>query len=77
MTDPSYDYNANCRRWPEARGPLPVGTLEVEVTDPIRSAQGMDDLAGGFLDRHVRGMASDWLLARPLALGSTALYFAP
>jgi Platelet-activating factor acetylhydrolase, isoform II len=39
MTDPSYDYEANCRRWPEARGPLPVGTLEFEVTDPIRSSQ--------------------------------------
>lgn len=39
MTDPSYDYDANCRGWPEARGPFPVGPLEFEVTDPIRSAQ--------------------------------------
>ena len=39
MTDVPYDYDANCRRWPEARGPFPAGTLECEVTDPIRSSQ--------------------------------------
>lgn len=39
MTDDAYDYDANCRRWPEVAGPFPVGTLEFEVTDPIRSSQ--------------------------------------
>jgi hypothetical protein len=39
MTDASYDYDANCRRWPEAAGPFSVGTLDFEVTDPIRSSQ--------------------------------------
>ncbi len=39
MTDAPYDYDANCRRWPEVRGPFSAGTLECEVTDPIRSAQ--------------------------------------
>ena len=39
MTDDSYDYDANCRHWPDAAGSFPVGTLEFEVTDPIRSAQ--------------------------------------
>lgn len=39
MSSPAYDYDANCRRWPEARGPYAVGTLEFEVTDPLRSSQ--------------------------------------
>jgi len=39
MTDDSYDYDANCRHWPDASGPFPVGTLDFEVTDPIRSSQ--------------------------------------
>ncbi|MGH7648764.1 MAG: hypothetical protein ACREND_11640 [Gemmatimonadaceae bacterium] len=39
MTDESYDYDANCRRWPRAAGPFSVGTLDFEVTDPIRSSQ--------------------------------------
>lgn len=29
----------SARSWPETRGPFPIGTLEFEVTDPIRSAQ--------------------------------------
>ena len=39
MTDDSYDYDANCRRWPDAAGPYPVGTIDFEVTDPIRASQ--------------------------------------
>lgn len=39
MTDDPYDYDANCRRWPAVAGPFPVGTIEFEVTDPIRSSQ--------------------------------------
>ena len=39
MTDDTYDYDANCRRWPEVAGSFPVGTIEFEVTDPIRSSQ--------------------------------------
>jgi hypothetical protein len=39
MTDDAYDYDANCRRWPEVAGAFPVGTTEFEVTDPIRSSQ--------------------------------------
>lgn len=39
MTDDSYDYDANCRRWPDVVGEFPVGTLEFETTDPIRSSQ--------------------------------------
>ncbi len=39
MTDDSYDYDANCRRWPDVAGPFPVGTVDFEVTDPIRSSQ--------------------------------------
>ncbi|HKN64655.1 MAG TPA: hypothetical protein VJW73_00160 [Gemmatimonadaceae bacterium] len=39
MTDDSYDYDANCSRWPSVAGPFPVGTVEFEVTDPIRSSQ--------------------------------------
>jgi len=38
-TDESYDHDANCRRWPDVAGPFPVGTVEFEVTDPLRSAQ--------------------------------------
>jgi len=29
----SYDYDANCRHWPDVVGRFPVGTLEFEVTD--------------------------------------------
>jgi hypothetical protein len=39
MTDDSYDYDANCRRWPDVAGPFPVGTVDFEVTDPIRSSR--------------------------------------
>lgn len=39
MTVDSYDYDANCRHWPEVVGPFPVGTLEFEVTDPLRNSQ--------------------------------------
>ncbi|HEY4320915.1 MAG TPA: hypothetical protein VGM77_06985 [Gemmatimonadales bacterium] len=39
MTDDHYDYDANCSRWPDLHGQFPVGTLEFEVTDPIRGAQ--------------------------------------
>ena len=36
MTDDPYDYDANCRHWPDVVGQFPVGTLEFEVTDPLR-----------------------------------------
>ena len=39
MTAESYDYDANCRRWPDVAGQFPVGTLEFEVTDPLRNSQ--------------------------------------
>jgi hypothetical protein len=39
VTDDSYNYDANCRRWPHVAGPFPVGTVEFEATDPIRSSQ--------------------------------------
>ena len=39
MTAESYDYDANCRQWPHVVGAFPVGTLEFEVTDPLRSSQ--------------------------------------
>ena len=39
MTEDSYDYDANCRRWPDASGPFPVGTLDFEVTDATRNSQ--------------------------------------
>lgn len=39
MTEDAYDYDANCRHWPNVVGPYGVGTLEFEVTDPIRSSQ--------------------------------------
>src|SRR5690349_1168468 len=35
----SYDYDANCRRWPEVIGQFPVGTLEFEVSDTLRNSQ--------------------------------------
>lgn len=34
-----YDYRANCRAWPAVSGPHGVGTLELELTDSLRSAQ--------------------------------------
>jgi hypothetical protein len=39
MIDEPYDHDANCRHWPEARGEFPVGTLDFEVTDPLRGSQ--------------------------------------
>ena len=39
MTAESYDHDANCRRWPDVVGSFPVGTLEFEVTDPLRNSQ--------------------------------------
>jgi len=39
MSEHPYDYEANCRRWPEVNGPFHAGTLEFEVTDPLRSSQ--------------------------------------
>jgi predicted dienelactone hydrolase len=39
MTDDSYDYDANCRHWPDVAGPFPVGTVDFDVTDPLRSSQ--------------------------------------
>ncbi|MDX2059785.1 MAG: hypothetical protein SFV24_18380 [Gemmatimonadales bacterium] len=39
MTDTAYDYAANCRWWPMVEGPLPVGTIEFEVADPLRSSR--------------------------------------
>jgi hypothetical protein len=39
MTVDSYDYDANCRRWPDVAGPFPVATVDFEVTDPLRSSQ--------------------------------------
>jgi hypothetical protein len=39
MTVDSYDYDANCRHWPDVVGQFPVGTLEFEVTDPLRNSQ--------------------------------------
>lgn len=39
MTDDQYDYDANCRHWPNAHGRFPTGTLEFEVTDPLRGSQ--------------------------------------
>ena len=39
MTEESYDHDANCRSWPDFAGPFPVGTIEFEVTDPLRSSQ--------------------------------------
>jgi hypothetical protein len=39
MTADSYDYDANCRHWPDVVGQFRVGTLEFEVTDPLRNSQ--------------------------------------
>jgi hypothetical protein len=39
MPDDPYDYESNCRHWSDARGEFPAGTLDFEVTDPIRSSQ--------------------------------------
>jgi hypothetical protein len=39
MTVDSYDYDVNCRHWPEVVGQFPVGTLEFEVVDTLRSSQ--------------------------------------
>ena len=39
MTVDSYDYDANCRHWPEVAGQFPVGTLEFEVVDTLRNSQ--------------------------------------
>jgi predicted dienelactone hydrolase len=39
MPDDPYDYDSNCRHWSDARGEFPAGTLDFEVTDPIRSSQ--------------------------------------
>ena len=39
MTECSYDYDANCRDWPNVGGSFPVGTLEFEVTDATRNSQ--------------------------------------
>lgn len=43
MTVDSYDYDANCRRWPDVVGRFPVGTLEFEVTDALRNSQYAPD----------------------------------
>jgi predicted dienelactone hydrolase len=39
MPDDSYDYDSNCRHWPDVVGRFPVGTLEFEVTDALRNSQ--------------------------------------
>jgi hypothetical protein len=39
MTVDSYDYEANCRHWPDVVGQFPVGTLEFEVIDTLRNSQ--------------------------------------
>src|SRR3569832_217611 len=39
MTVDSYDYDANCRLWPDVVGPFPVGTLEFEAIDTLRNSQ--------------------------------------
>jgi predicted dienelactone hydrolase len=39
MADESYDYDANCRRWPDVAGAFPIGSLEFEIIDPIRNSQ--------------------------------------
>ncbi len=38
MSDATYEHDANCRRWPDVVGRFAVGTLEFEVTDPLRGA---------------------------------------
>src|SRR5690348_5919086 len=39
MTVDWYDYDANCRHWPDVIGQFPVGTIEFEVTDTLRNSQ--------------------------------------
>jgi hypothetical protein len=39
MTADSYDYDANCRNWPQVIGRFPVGTLEFEAVDSLRNSQ--------------------------------------
>jgi hypothetical protein len=39
MTLESYDYDANCRDWPDVIGPFAIGTLDFEATDALRSSQ--------------------------------------
>jgi len=39
MAEDQHDYDANCRHWPDVRGHFPAGTLDFEVTDPLRSSQ--------------------------------------
>src|SRR4051812_46835687 len=39
MMDESYAYDANCSQWPTTAGAFPVGTVDFEVTDPLRSSQ--------------------------------------
>jgi hypothetical protein len=39
MTDDSYDYDANCRHWPNVVGQFPVGTLEFDIIDALRNSQ--------------------------------------
>src|SRR3954469_3499657 len=39
MTVGSFDYDANCRHWPDVVGQFPVGTLEFEATDSLRHSQ--------------------------------------
>ena len=39
MAEDQYDYDANCRHWPHVRGHFPAGTLDFELTDPLRSSQ--------------------------------------
>lgn len=38
MTVETYDHDANCCRWPDLDGAYAVGTLEFELTDPLRAA---------------------------------------
>ncbi len=39
MSADAYDYDANCRQWPDVGGQFPVGTLEFETTDALRNSQ--------------------------------------
>jgi hypothetical protein len=43
MTIDSYDYDANCRHWPDVVGRFSIGTLEFEVTDALRNSQYAPD----------------------------------
>lgn len=38
MTVETYNHEANCRHWPDVDGPHAVGTIEFEVTDPLRAS---------------------------------------